>query len=103
MKILGLLLMYVSYGGITDFIVWQGCVKHLRVKSWMDVPDALAPLEMRDVWHEMWVECQRMPNPKEAYAVMRRFVMVIVRVLVAVLWPAVWITFMMECFPTPRR
>lgn len=100
MKIIGLLLVYVSYGGITDFIVWQGCVKYLRVKTWMDVPDALAPLEMRDLWHEMWVECQKAPNSKETYAWMRRFVLIFVRIFAAVLWPVVWITFMMESFPS---
>ncbi len=102
MKILGILLMYISYGGITDFIFWRGCVKHLRVSSWMDVPDALAPLEMRDLWHGVWAECQKAPNPKEMYAFTRRFVLVTARIIIAVLWPAAWIVIMMGCFPSQR-
>lgn len=91
MKVLGLLLVYISYAGITDRIYWRGWCKVYKTGDWKEAVTCMAPKTMRELKRKCWSDWQKdHPNDPERFNILYGFTINCTRVCMALLWPWTW-------------
>ena len=91
MKVLGLLLIYVSYAGITDRIYWRDWCKVFKTNDWKEALVCMDPKLMRELKQKCWSDWQKdNPDDPEGFNVLYSFTINCIRVVTALVWPWTW-------------
>lgn len=91
MKVLGLLLVYISYAGITDRIYWRGWCKVYKTSDWTEAMVSMAPKAMKTLKQKCWRNWQEdNADDPDGFSTLYGFMINCARVRMALMWPWTW-------------